>query len=107
MYAFAEGGPATKETRLLTYIDRFGAQAILGRPLSALEAQGLLTADAVLNAHSGRERAENWADWESKYPKQAELLAEALIAATKSGLLAEIEKRRAEEEAKQGLLDGE
>lgn len=82
-YRFAEGsGPPSAELLELSYIDRFGVRAVFGRDeLSHGEIQRMILAENVKNAYLARrnyrdeEKNENWAEWASKHPDDAALLA--------------------------------
>ena len=89
-YACADGGhPAPPELRLLREIDRFGAQAVFGRPLGAKEMRQMMVAEGIVHAYHARAAAENWAAWETANPELAALLNAALKAAIDEGLLNE------------------
>ena len=89
-YAYADGGhPAPPELRLLREIDRFGAQAVFGRPLAAREMRQMMVAEGIVHAYRARATAENWAAWEMASPELAALLNAALKAAIDEGLLDE------------------
>ena len=62
----------------LNYIDRFGAQAVMGRNLGYLELRHMVLAENVLNAYNNRAKSQEWATWAKENPEQAELLAEAV-----------------------------
>jgi len=87
-YAYADGGhPAPPELRLLREIDRFGAQAVFGRPLGAGEMRRMMIAETIVNLYRARAAAENWAAWEMASPELAALLNAALKAAIDEGLI--------------------
>jgi hypothetical protein len=67
------------ELILLGYIDRFGAQAVLGRPLSAREIRGMVLAENVVNAYREREASSNFAIWMDENEGKAILLNEAML----------------------------
>ena len=88
VYAYADGGhPAPPELRLLREIDRFGAQAVFGRPLAAREMRQMMVAEGIVHAYRARAAAENWAAWETANPELAALLNAALKAAIDEGLI--------------------
>lgn len=63
-YRYAEGdGPAPREYDLLCAIDRFGAQAVMGRPLYAREIKRLLVTENIITGYKARETSENWVEW--------------------------------------------
>jgi len=87
-YAYADGGhPAPPELRLLREIDRFGAQAVFGRPLAAREMRQMMVAEGIVHAYRARAAAENWAAWEMASPELAALLNAALKTAIDEGLI--------------------
>ena len=74
--------------KLLDYIDRFGVQAVMGRPtLGAGEMQAMIMADNVRrawlsrNAYRDKDGNANWAEWAEAYPDLSEILNYAIIAA--------------------------
>ena len=76
-YAYADGGgPIPDELVLLWSIDRYGVEAVFGRPLSFQEVRSMTLADNVYSAYKERARAENWAEWAGTHPAKARLLAE-------------------------------
>ena len=74
-YAFAEGGPITDEIALIRSLDRFGVQAIYGRPLSFHEIRMLVMAENVTMAYIDRMKSENWVYWAENNPDKSALLA--------------------------------
>ena len=73
---------------LLDYIDRFGVQAVMGRPtLGAGEMQAMMMADNVRRAYLSRsayrdkDGAQNWAEWAEAYPELSKILNRAMMAA--------------------------
>jgi len=77
-YEFAQsGGVIPQEIRLARYIDRFGAQAVIGRTLSANEVNRIMAAEEVMAAYQSRAKSDNWAAWAGEHPHYAELLSRA------------------------------
>ncbi len=74
-YARGETDPPA-EIITLGYIDRFGAQAIYGRPLGYGEMRRMIVAENVVKWHKERSVAENWAAWANENHDKAALLAE-------------------------------
>ena len=75
-YEYAQsGGVIPAELKLARCIDRFGAQAVIGRTLSAREVNRIMAAEAVIAAYRNRAKAENWAAWAGEHPNDAELLS--------------------------------
>jgi hypothetical protein len=74
---------------LLRYVERFGADAIYGRALSADEVMSMILAENVVNYYTEREAAPkgDWAAWGRSNPDKADLLAAALSAAVELGLI--------------------
>lgn len=70
---------------MLNYIDRFGAQAVLGRPLGAGEIRRMIAADNVIRAYKSRQNSDNWATWAIKNPMYAQTIAEAIKLAGEDG----------------------
>lgn len=75
-YLYAEGlAPPSFELTLLSYIDRFGVEPVIGRPhLSYGEIQRMLTAENVVDAFRSMKKATNWASWATEFPEKAKLL---------------------------------
>lgn len=80
-YATADGGPTSTELAQLYYIDRFGASAVMGRPLAYLEIEEMMMAEKVTRLYRERERAEDWVKWAKNKPEDAEFLGSAMILA--------------------------
>jgi len=80
-YAYADGSLETppKDLILLGYIDRFGAQNVLGRPLSGWEVRRMMLSERVLRAYNDRQRSNKWAEWAEANPEDAQLLNEAML----------------------------
>ncbi len=79
------GSQMSPELLQLGYIDRFGAQAVMGRSLGYLEAQHMMLAENVLKAYRGRSNSNDWATWAKEHPGQSDLLSEATVAAREYG----------------------
>ena len=90
---YMEGdGQKPNELKLLDYIDRFGVQAVMGRPtLGAGEMQGMVMADNVRRAYLSRdtyrdnEGQVNWSEWTQQNSQLAEILNYAMKAAADDG----------------------
>jgi hypothetical protein len=81
-YAYAEGdGPEPRELAQLKAINRFGAEAVMGRPLGVGEIRRMTTAEAIVGGYQQRARAESWASWASAHPESSALLILAMRAA--------------------------
>lgn len=82
-YEFAQsGGAIPRELILARYIDRFGAQAVFGRPIGAGEAHRIMIAEAVVRAYKNPQRAENAPAFAREHPEEAALLLRAAEAAS-------------------------
>ena len=85
MFGWLEGSRpfpiALYQSRVVT---RFGAQAIFGGLISAVDALGILEAERVERAwhtwknYRDKNGNENWVEWSEKYPGDAKLIAEYL-----------------------------
>lgn len=61
----------------LSYIDRFGVEAVFGRKtLAAGEIFRMMTAENIRAAFRARRQAQNWAEWASENPQAARMLAD-------------------------------
>jgi hypothetical protein len=85
-----EGGdPKPNELILLDYIDRYGAQAVVGRTLGAGELRSMTVAGNVRQAYVSRmnyrdkDGAENWTEWARNNPEMSQLLNHAAMLADK------------------------
>jgi hypothetical protein len=69
--------PQPFELQLLGYIDRFGVEAVVGRPiLSAGEIRRMIAAHNVYTAYRSRAASDDWAKWAHEHPTYAAILAE-------------------------------
>lgn len=85
-YAYAEAAadPITglppgmpDELLILTYIDRFGVMAIMGREtLSAGEVRRMMIAENIVRAYQERKASGDWGTWAQENPGAARLLAD-------------------------------
>ena len=76
-YRYADGGNTSPEVRLLSYIDRFGVEAVMGRKtLYAGEMRRMIHAESIVRAYKERSRA-NAADWVKENPEMSDILREA------------------------------
>jgi hypothetical protein len=63
-YAYAVGkGPPPDEWVLMNYIDRFGAEAVMGRRPSANEMRRMVLAENVITSYRDSKQASSLADW--------------------------------------------
>lgn len=76
-----DGAEPPAELVLLNRIDRFGAQAVLGRTLGAGEMRRMILCENIVKAHQGRKASGNWAEWSLAYPEANRLLTAAMKAA--------------------------
>lgn len=81
-YKYANGdGPKPNELVMSFYLNRFGAQAVLGRPMGAGEMRRIVVAENIVNAYRNRQAADDWVKWAQDYPDEAALLNGAMKAA--------------------------
>jgi hypothetical protein len=71
-------GDIPKELRLAGYINRFGAQAVLGRAISAKEVKHITAAENVVNIYHSMQNAQNAAEWAGSNPDAADLIDYAI-----------------------------
>jgi len=77
-YAYADGGPISREMLLLSYIDRFGVPAVMGRDyLGAGELRRMVTAENIVEAYHARLATNDWAEWAKANKSMSRLLNEA------------------------------
>lgn len=75
VYRYLEDdGPAPIELRTRNLVERYGAQAIYGRPLTVSEITRLDAVSSLTQVFYSWKRSDNWATWEKANPKEAELL---------------------------------
>lgn len=73
----ADGVPPPKpgELILLSYIDRFGVEAVTGdKVLGFGDVRRMITAENIVEAYRDRRRSGNWGEWAEKNPSAASLL---------------------------------
>ena len=58
----------------MSYVDRFGAEAVFGRQPGAGELEAMAMAETVVNAYHERAKVENWAAWADENPYENYLL---------------------------------
>jgi len=67
--------PLPNELILLSYIDRFGVEAVTGsKILSFGDVRRMITAENIVEAYRDRKRSGNWGEWAEKNPSAALLL---------------------------------
>ena len=79
-YAVADGGHVSlsPELQLLKEIDRFGTDAVMGRPLYHEEILRMRAAESVISAYGAKYGGGDWAKWAKDHPREDALLNEAL-----------------------------
>jgi hypothetical protein len=76
-YNYASEGRFSREMDKLVKINRFGLEAITGRPVFLFrDLCRLMTAERIVAAYRARAEAENWATWAQENPGAARILAE-------------------------------
>lgn len=75
----ADGEPIelSPELRLLANINKYGVEAVMGRPLGHHEVICLNTAEAIVSAYKERAQAKDWVTWGQENPV-SHLLNEAM-----------------------------
>ena len=73
----------------LLNIDRFGAQAVFGRPLGVDEITSMRVVENIILSVKARERASDYAKWVTDNPEAQELISDARKYAKDEGLLDE------------------
>ena len=71
-------GPLPVELNILSVINRFGSDAVYGRPLWTHEIKNLISAEVIRDAYNAREESGDYADWCKKYPARARTLNDAM-----------------------------
>lgn len=67
--------PRPDELILLSYIDRFGVEAVTGKKtLSFGDVRRMITAENIVEAYRDRKGSGNWAEWAEKNPAVSALL---------------------------------
>ena len=86
-YAVADGSPieVSPELTLLRELNRWGVQAVMGRPLYHHELIKLRAAERVINAYSARANSKNWAEWAQQNKQESDYLNYAMRLAGKHG----------------------
>ena len=73
------------ELMLLREINRYGVQAVMGRPLSYNEVLRLRAAERVINAYNAKYATEDWAKWARENKQEDEFLNYAMQLAGEYG----------------------
>ena len=83
----ADGAPieTSPELLLLNAINRFGVEAVMGRPLGHNEILCMIEAESIINAYKAKFSQEDWAKWAQDHPGLNQLLTEALKLAEEYG----------------------
>ena len=77
-YGYMTGrAPKSRELELLDFIDRFGGQAVLGRPIYKKELRVLILAESIRNSYQALQSAGNKAKWAASNKSAFELLEKA------------------------------
>ena len=63
---------------LVDLVDRFGAQAVLGRTLRREEMLKMVYADNIRNGYQERQRSGDWAEWAKSNPDMNDLINDAM-----------------------------
>ena len=84
-YAYADGGPIPRELILLHNIEKYGAQAVLGRTLGAGEIRRMNVAENIVRAYQSRKQSDNWATWAEVNPELNRILEDAMLAEREDG----------------------
>lgn len=75
--------PQPQELILLSYIDRFGAEAITGNKVLGFgDIKRMVTAENIVLAYKDRKSSNNWGDWAAKNPSASRLLKKAELLAS-------------------------
>ena len=69
------GGRKPIELVTLSYIDRFGAYAVMGRPLNLDELREMSIAENIKLAFEDRERSGNYAKWAEENKAMSAILS--------------------------------
>ena len=79
----ADGAPleTSPELVLLTNINKYGVQAVMGRTLGHNEILCMNTAESIVGACTSRFKSTDWAQWAQDNPGQSQLLNEAMLLA--------------------------
>jgi hypothetical protein len=77
-----------KELKMLRLIDRYGVEAVMGRPyLGAGEIMRMQAAETVVRVYNERKRYDDWTRHAREDPEGSAFLNRAMILATKMGLI--------------------
>ena len=71
-------GEIPKEIKLARMIDRFGAQAVLGRLMGAGEINRILMAERVVRVYKSMKAASNATEWAVSNPNESQLMDYAM-----------------------------
>lgn len=83
----ADGAPieTSPELQLLTNINRYGTDAVMGRPLGYNEILCMNIAEDIISAYNARLKSESWASWAAQNPGLSSVLNESMLIAEEYG----------------------
>ena len=83
----ADGAPleTSPELVLLTNINKYGVESVMGRPLGHNEILCLNTVEVILNAYNERFKAGDWVKWAQDNVGRSKLLNESMKLAGEYG----------------------
>lgn len=76
----ADGEPIelSPELILIANMNRYGVDAVIGRPLGHHEIICMNTAETIISAYKERFGAKDWVEWGQNNPGKAQILNEAM-----------------------------
>jgi len=78
MVADGEQVEVSDELLLLANINKYGVEAVMGRPLYHHEILAMNTAERIVRAYNGRFASGDWAKWAQENKGESALLNEAM-----------------------------
>ena len=83
----ADGAPieTSPELVLLSNINKYGVEAVMGRTLGHNEILCMNTAEAIINAYNAKFSSKDWAKWAQDNPGSSALLNESMMLAREYG----------------------
>ena len=78
VYDYLEnGGRKPIELKMVQNVNRFGVEAVFGRPLFLHEIREMIIAENTADAYKSRKASGDWAKWSIENPELADLLSKA------------------------------
>ena len=83
----ADGAPSetSPDWILLSNINKYGADAVMGRPLGHDEVLRMNTTEAIISAYNSKFKSKDWAKWAQDNPNDNKILNHAMMLVEEHG----------------------